>query len=259
MGCFDAKTKSSLPKWLLEPTKKIASQANTALDQNFVSYDKPLVAGQTTAQTDSMAMLKNLLGENGSGMALPRVIDDVPGAAGGKAGSTADYMDPYLEQVLSPIMRNINISREQANMSNDAAANMAGAFGDKGHGLERAETNERAILAGSDATGKAYSDAYSSAMGLKQADINRMGNTRDQTSQLINQMFGMGEQQQKTEQAGLTADFSEFLRKEGFTTDQLAKIASIRGTLNGSTTTSPSTASSILGAGSGIASIIAAL
>lgn len=259
MGCFKAKTESSLPGFLKAPTKEIASAAAGQLNKPFVAYDKPMVAGMSDTSTDATAQLKALLGEGGAGMTLPRVIDDIPGAPGTAGGSTADYMDPYLEQVMAPILRNINLSRQQANMSNDAAANMAGAFGDTGHGLERAETNERAITASGDATAKAYSDAFRSAMGLKSDDINRMGNAKSQSAQILDRLFGMGQAEQETQQKGMNADFSEFMREQGFTTDQIAKIASIIGSLQGGTTTSPSTASSVLGAAGGIGSIIAAL
>lgn len=259
-SCFKAKTSSTLPDWIKTPTKAISAAVMPEINKPFVAYDKPMVAGMSDTSTDAMAQLRALLGEGGTGMTLPRLIDDIPGAPGTPGGSTQDYMDPYLEEVLAPILRNINVGRQQANMSNDAAANMAGAFGDTGHGLERAETNERAITAGGDATAKAYSDAFRAAMGMKGEDINRMGTAKSQSAQILDRLFGMGQAEQETAQKGMNADFSEFMREQGFTTEQIAKIASIVGSMQaGGTTTTPSTASSVLGAASGVGSIIAKL
>lgn len=258
MGCFTPTTKTSfaLPDYIKKPSEAISKVATNQIAKPFVSYDKPMVAGLADGQTDAMAQLKELLGGGPS----VRSIDNVPGT--GKAGSTQDYMDPYLEQVLAPILRNINTSTAQNQMNVDAKANMAGAFGDKGHALENAETAQRGTQAIGDATGQAYSNAYNNAMGLKQNDISRIASDKSQQAQLLNEMFGMGGKEQATKQAGLDADFSEFLRQQGFDINQIAKLASIIGGLptgQANTTTTPSTASSVLGTAASIGSIISAL
>lgn len=257
MGCFSPKTKFKLPDYVKKPSQAISAKVTGLMDKEFVPYEGDMTAGMTGTQTDAMAQLKALLG---GGLSAPRLIDNVPGASGGPAGSTQDYMDPYLSGVLEPILRNINTSRMQSNMDLDAAANMSGAFGDKGTAVARAETNERAMQAAGDATGKAYSDAYNAAMGLKSADINRMMDSKGQEANILQQLFGMGTQEQGTDQAELDAKLAEFLRGEGFDIDLLQKLSSIVGGLpTGTATTSPSTASSILGGAASIGSIIAAL
>jgi len=258
MGCFKAKTKFNLPSYIEKPNKIIGDKAVDELGKSFVAYDKPMVAGMNNSQNSAMDMLNKLMGDSSSG--LPRVIDDVPGASGGPKGSTADYMNPYISQVMEPVLRQLGITNKQNQMDVDAKANMSGAFGDTGHALERAETTERGTQAVGDATSRAYYDAFQSAMGLKQNDIDRISSGRSQSAQIADRLFGMGGTQQQTEQAGLDAQMSEFLREQGFSTEQMAKIASIIGSLNqGQMTTKPSTASSVLGAASGIGSIIAAL
>lgn len=257
MSCFSAKTKYSLPSWVKAPTQAISNKTMGMMDNKFTPFGGERAAGMTGTQNDAMARLKALLA---GGTQPGRVIDDVPGMNGGPAGSTKDYMDPYLEQVMNPIMRNINTMRKQAQMDNDASANMAGAFGDKGSQIARSETDERAFQATEDATGRAYSDAFRSAMGLKTDDINRGMAGKDQMAKLLGQMFGMGGVEQQTNQNALDADFSEFLREQGFDMDQIAKLTAIIGGLpQGTATTKPSTFSSILGGVTGIGSMLMGL
>lgn len=260
MGFFDSKTKFVLPGYVQKPSVAISKKATGLLDKGFVGYDKPLTAGMNETQTNAMDWLEQIMGPSGSAGSDLRVIDDIPGASGGPAGTTQDYMNPYLENAMEPMLRRLGIQNKQNLMDVDAKANMAGAFGDTGHAIERAETTERGNLQIEDAATRAYSDAFNSAMGLKSNDINRMMQGKTQSAQLLSELFGMGTQQQETEQQGIAADYSEFLREQGFDEEQLAKISSIIGSLQqGTAQTSPSKASSVLGGLSAVGSIIAGL
>ncbi|MGE0853854.1 MAG: hypothetical protein AB7O44_30300 [Hyphomicrobiaceae bacterium] len=254
MGCFKAdkaKTEFKLPGYLEGAQKDIASRTQAALRTPFKAYTDPRVAGMTDDQTSAMAKLRSILGMDGTGPSpLPRVIDNIPGA-GPAAGSTQDYMDPFLDQVLGPMLREINLSTKNNLQMNDASAHMAGAFGDTGHALERATTMEMGTQAAGDATGRMYSAAYNDAMSRKAGDIDRMMTDRNAMVDMLKQMFNMGSAGQATEQRGLDANFAEFMRKQGFTMDQIAKAAAIIGGLNPGTAVttpgSPSTASQIMG------------
>lgn len=250
MGCFSSETSYELPKAVKRSNAAITNKAMSALNKPFTPYTGDRVADMSGTQTDVMSQLKNILGFGGTGgsMQLPRLIDNVPGASGGPAGSTQDYMDPFLEQVLGPMLRNINLQTTKNLGANDASATMANAFGDTGHGIERAKTMEGGTNAIGDATGRAYSAAYNDAMGRKGADIDRMAGSRDDTVNYLSQLFNMGGVEQGTNQAKLDANFSEFMRQQGYDLDTIAKVQSILGSLNqGTPTTTPSTASSVLG------------
>lgn len=259
MGLFSSKTTFSLPKYIKAPAKAIGAKVGTLVDKSYVPYEGERVADMTGSQTDAMSMLQQMLGSSASTDKL-RVIDDIPGAEGTPAGTTQDYMNPFLDNALAPILRQLGITNKQAQMDVDARANMAGAFGDTGHALEKAETTERGNQAVTDTTYKAYADAFQNAMGLKQNDLTRMKSNEGQTAQLLQQLFGMGTQEQQTKQAGLDTDFQEFLREQGFDEEHLAKLASIIGSIpQGQASTQPSTASSLLSGAASIGSIIAKL
>lgn len=258
MGLLSSKTKYKLPDYIKAPSKSISAKATQLLDKSYVPYTGDRVAEMSGTQNQAVEALKEMFSAN-AGPSL-RVIDDIPGASGGPVGSTQDYMNPYLEQVMEPIMRRLGIANKENLMGVDAKAHMAGAFGDAGHGIERAETTERGNLQLGDELNRGYFNAFNSAMGLKGDDLARRESNETQAMQMLQQMFGFGGVEQATEQAGLDADFEEFMRAQGFDTEQLAKIASIIGSLNpGTATTKPSTASSIGSIASGIGSVIAAL
>lgn len=256
MGCFSSETKFELPGYIKGPSKAISSAATSALNKPFTPYTGERVAGMSGTQTDVMSQLRDILGMNGTGGNIPRVIDNIPGAVGGPAGSTQDYMDPFLEQVLAPMLRNINLGTQQGLQANDASAHMAGAFGDTGHGTERAKTMAEGTNAIGDATGRMYSAAYQDAMGRKGDDINRMMTDKNAKVDYLKSLFNMGGVEQGTEQAGLDADFQEFMRAQGYDLDTIQKVASIIGSLqSGQMTQTPSTASSIMGGLSSVASM----
>lgn len=247
MGCFSAETNFELPSYLKGPSKQISSAATSALKKPFTPYTGQRVADMSGTQNDVMEKLKSILGMNGTGGAIPRVIDNIPGM-GPAAGSTQDYMDPFLEQVLGPVTREINLSTQKNLQTNDASAHMAGAFGDTGHGLERSNTMEKGTQAISDATGRLYSSAYNDAMNRKSGDIDRMMTDRNAQVDYLKNLFNMGGVQQGTEQAKLDANFQEFMRKQGYDLDTIAKVAAIIGGLpQGQMTQTPSTMSSVMG------------
>lgn len=250
MGCFSAeKPKEKLSPWLKAPTKAISSGVTSALNQPYTAYTGDRTAGLSGTQNDAMSMFKSLFGDDGTGMALPRLIDDIPGK-GPLSGSIADYMDPYLASVLGPALRQLGIAHTDELQSLDAQRNMAGAFGDTGAALSRSSANQDYMREVGDTTGQISSDAFRTAMGLRSDDINRMASQQGQTAGLMKDLFNMGGVEQATSQRDLDAQFEEFMRKTGFDWDKLAKAASITGSLPGGVTTTPggpSTASQVLG------------
>jgi hypothetical protein len=179
----------------IDPAITAASNANLAYltnarDTGYQEYGGPRVAGVSEGEQGANAMLQGLVGttnpfssevadtfRNAStagpqSVSTTRAIDDVPGAGGG--GSTQDYMNPYIAQVLAPQLREIERQRVASQKRLDTQSTMGGAFGDARSGFEGAENTRNYDLAGTDTTGRAYADAFAQAMGLKTADINRL-------------------------------------------------------------------------------------
>src|SRR5690606_20192124 len=91
----------------------------------------------------------------------------------GVLGSIGSYMNPYIDRTLNPVLRELREQDQiQKNRLGDMAA-MSGAFGDARHGIMEGEQSSRTNEAVSDATGRAYSDAYNTAMSQRASDIGR--------------------------------------------------------------------------------------
>jgi hypothetical protein len=91
---------------------------------------------------------------------------------------TEQYMNPYMENILTPQLDMARRQSEITNLGNNTAATKAGAFGGSRQALMTSE-NQRALgdtMAG--ITGKAYDTAYTTGMGQFNADQNRLLETQ---------------------------------------------------------------------------------
>jgi hypothetical protein len=102
-----------------------------------------------------------------------RLVDE-----NGALGAMSDYMNPYISGVLDPQIREIEEALQRGRRDLGANRAMSGSFGDARHGVAEGEIYRGANEAISDATGRAYADAFDRAMGFRGADINRIVNTQ---------------------------------------------------------------------------------
>lgn len=126
-----------------------------------------------------------------------------------RLGSIQSYMDPYLQEVLTPQLQDIQEQGYRDLHHNNAMAAMAGAFGDTGWGQEEArlrDLNQRTRAA---TIGNAESQAFNNAMGLRSSDLSRMTdvdirNAAERDAALARQMqAGQGLAGLETTNAGL--------------------------------------------------------
>jgi hypothetical protein len=184
----------------------------------------------------------------------------------GALGTTQSYMNPFLEAVLAPALRQLGISGSQARQGINANATNAGAYGDARHGVVESEQRKNEAQQGTDIVGQAYSQAYQQAMQQREQDAGRQFSTqqaqegadkaaleRMRTSGIdltnldkygVSRDLGLasalgqtGATERDVRQKTDDAKFSEFMREKGFTDQQAAFLASIlNGTKTGTTT-----------------------
>lgn len=252
---------NSIPQYLTDASQSNIAALNDLRSNGFESYGGPIAAGASGNQDQAFGMSSAIAGSSNpytatsqdaftraatagpQSVSTQRAIDDVPGAPGTAGGSTQDYMNPYVAQVLAPQLRDIDQQAALRQNQSDAQATMSGAFGDARTGFAQAQNSKNQQLARTDAIGKTYSDAYTNAMSLKEGDIarnldtsktnaalNEQGLSRaitggqaltglDQydtgrTSDLIQQLLASGGVQRGINQDQLTAAYNEFLRKQ---------------------------------------------
>jgi hypothetical protein len=150
---------------------------------------------------------------------------------------------------------------------------MSGAFGDARHGVVESEQRKNQSQLVGDTTGKAWSDAFINALGLRTSDLSRLFQTqqaqegssraaleRARTSGidltnldkygvsralgLSSAQGGVGANERAVTQTGLDKDFEEHLRKTGWQDSQIAFLTQIlAGTPTSKTTTGEQTTS----------------
>lgn len=295
MGCFgdmeptkqvtSTSTKTtSPPAWVEDASKANYGLARSVLDAGFQPYTGEMVAplsGNESAASDMIAKLAGTTAPNlatstdrlSSAGTAPGFKYDYSTVVNDKGplGSVQSYMDPYIAQVLEPVLRQIGLSGAQARQGINANATAAGAYGDSRHGVVESEQRKNEALQAQDATAQGYSGAFNTAMGLREQDLQRLFGTQqaqqsadeatlarmrqsgidlsnlDQTE--LGRTLGIssalgqtGANERSVRQAEDTAKLNEFMRAKNFTNDEVAFLTSIlAGTPYSKTTTGDET------------------
>jgi hypothetical protein len=184
-------TESMLPAWVTASGRVNYDLAKQILDSGYKPYDgtrvAPLSADEQTAggmvrtaagapnpyKTEAENLLRTSGSTPGFNYGFNTIVDE-----SGPLGQFSAYMNPYLQQVLDPVLREIGIMGQKQRNDIGASATMSGAFGDSRHGVETSNQMDHELGAAKDATGKAYFDAYTQAMAQRQADASRLFGTQ---------------------------------------------------------------------------------
>lgn len=112
----------------------------------------------------------------GSANALNTATGAATGAAQFQPGTLAGadlsaFQNPFQQQVIDPVLGDIERQRQMGINSVGAAATGAGAFGGSRHGVAEAETNRAALEAAATASGGLRSQGFQQAQAGAQQDI----------------------------------------------------------------------------------------
>lgn len=105
-------------------------------------------------------------------------------------GSIKSYMDPYVGNVVNNQIRQVNETAQRDRIQNGQEATFAGGFGDARHGVADALTAQKQMQTVGDVTGQGYSNAYNSAMGLREQDLGRFFQQGQTNQALREQQLG---------------------------------------------------------------------
>lgn len=182
---------TNIPKYIEDASKGALGQIQdwTKSDANYVYGSKPgetLFTPMTDNQKSSISNiswladqdLADLFGTNKAGSYLDQFANFDPATLSvdkltdenGYLGSIQGYMNPYLEQVLNPQIREINEALQGGRRDLGAGAQMAGAFGDARHGIMENSLYDTAMQNITDVTGRTMRDAWAEAMALRTGD-----------------------------------------------------------------------------------------
>ena len=233
-------------------TNTVLPYATEISGRDFVGYEGDRVSGLTPLQQQAVSGYGSLdAGAQAYGQA-----SDIYGNLGGfqsqnlSAGQIADadigrYMSPYTQNVIDASLRTLGGAQEQSMNQQGAQAAAAGAFGGSRHGVAEAETRKAYGQQASDLITNQMQQAFMNAQGMAQRDVaaqnqfameNRAaaeraaairagaaaGLTSTEAGRLSSEMSVLGAQmqagdaQRALDQAGLDAEYAEFMREQQF-------------------------------------------
>ena len=234
---------STLSDWAGPYVTTMLGQAQAVANQPYQVYQGPLTAGPSSVQQNLFSGIGGLtlpqnLGQswtNTGAPALPSAATNVPSETslisqagqGQTAGfgqpaqldtsgtsMAAQYMNPYLQQSLQPQLNQLAYTagiNEQGDLSK---LTQAGAYGGSRQAVMQGIDQGNLLAQQAAQIGQGYNTAYNQALSQynqEQANANTLANT----------MNTIGQTQQGINQAGVTADYNEFLNQRNYPMTQL--------------------------------------
>jgi len=203
-----------LSDWAAPYVTQMLGQTQALAAQPYQVYQGPMTAGESGLQSNVFQGLGSLnfpsqLGQSFSSTGayqLPN-MNAAPGAAptapAGPTGVAANYMNPYLQSVLTPQLDELRRQNDITNMQGNAKLTGAGAFGGGRQAIMNAENNRNLMMEQNKTVGQGYANAYDKAMGQYNTE-------QGQAKGLAELMAQQGASQRGIEQEGITADLNEF-------------------------------------------------
>lgn len=142
----------------------------------------------------------------GAGAPMGAPMGGQPTAPTGIAGQ---YMNPYLQNVLSPQMDELRRQSQMNLQPNMAKLTQAGGYGGGRQAIMESEANRNLLQEQNKTIGQGYSNAYDK--GLQQFNVEQ-----GQAKTLAELMSEQGGQQRGIEQQGISADYNEFLAQRDY-------------------------------------------
>jgi len=248
----------SLSEWAGPYVTSMLGRAQAISEQPYQVYQGPQTAGESGLQNKMFQGLGNLsfpsqlgqsfsssgayqppqMGQNGFANQPVGMGAGVPpqgmGAGIGSLGTgnnqaapapaplgvAAQYMNPYLQNVLTPQLDELRRQNDITNMGTNAKMTQAGAFGGGRQAIMNSENNRNLMQEQNKTVGQGYANAYDRAMG-------QFNTEQGQAKTLAEMMSQAGGQQRGIEQEGITADYNEFLAQRDDPTKKVQFLQSM--------------------------------
>lgn len=277
-GASQTISKTEMPKWLedfykknIAETESVYGAAKDLYTQNLnqPQYGGQRIQGFTPDQLKAMEMARGSAGTGLASLQKGQALAE-QGAQAITPEQIQQYMNPYTQQVLDPTLREAAKANEQLRLAQQGKAGQLGAFGGSRGAIQAAERERGYTQNVGDLTSKAFSSAFTGAMGQAAADRARqlqagqlLGQQGAQEQAMgvqdINTMLGTGAMQQTQGQRGLDLAYGQFVEQREQPYQNLARLqAGLKGsyyqpgpTSSTTTTTAPQANpfSQIVGAG----------
>jgi hypothetical protein len=212
LGTAGGSSSSTLSAWAGPYVTNMLGKAQAIADQPYQTYQGPMTAGESGLQSKVFQGLGNLtfpgqLGQSFSAQGAYQLPGE--GGASGPSGVAAQYMNPYLNAVLTPQLEELRRQSQITQLGNAGKLTQAGAYGGGRQAIMDAETQRNLLQQQNKAIGEGYANAYDKAMG-------QFNTEQGQAKTLADMMASAGTAQRGIEQEGITADNNEFLAQRDY-------------------------------------------
>jgi len=223
---------STLSEWAGPYVTNMLGKAQASAAEPYQTYQGPLTAGPSELQNKVFQGLGNLafpgnLGASFSSTGSYQVpqynaAGATPGGVTSGSGTNvaSSYMNPYLQNVLTPQLDELRRQYDISGNQLDAKATSQGAFGGSRNALQSAENDRNMMQEMNKTIGTGYANAYDKAM-------NQFNVEQGQSRTLADMIAQQGGTQQGLEQAGVTADYNEFVNQRDYPQTQLKFLQSM--------------------------------
>jgi len=229
---------STLSDWAGPYVTNMLGQAQAIAAQPYQTYQGPLTAGPSSLQSNLFSGLGSInipsnYGQSWSSQGAPtmpnvNVPSQTQSVSQAGAGDTstsgmtntqmgqpgnnsiaAQYMNPYLQQSLTPQL-NLLAQQAQTNEQSDLGKlTSQGAFGGSRQAVLQGMDQNALLGQQANLIGQGYNTAYQNAM-------QQFNNDQTNANQVVNTLGNIGGQQQAINQAGVTADYNEFVNQRNY-------------------------------------------
>ena len=261
---------STLSDWAGPYVTNMLGNAAAVANQPYQTYQGPLTAGPSDIQNQLFSGIGGLtLPQNyGASMSnagayappntnVPTQVQSVSQAANGTQNTTPNlnnfgasgdqnslinqYMNPYLQASLTP---QLNALRQQSQIDEQSGLGKLtsqGAYGGSRQAVLQGMDQNALLGQQAGLIGQGYNTAYNNALG-------QFNTEQQQGNQLANTMNTIGQTQQGINQAGVTADYNEFLNQRNYPMNQLQfEQSMLQGLPTSTVTNTPTQATGIQG------------
>lgn len=263
----NTQTSNSFDSWVTDYGKNVVGAAGSQVANNpWKPYE-----GDTQGQFGqgfqaANSFLGQMLGDvtpetQMAGSTLQRML-----SAMDPTRSVAQFMNPYVDSVLQPTIRNINEAADAKGGSLANQATMAGAFGDSAHGVQKSMLERDRQRNIGDATSAAYDKAWTAATGARDSELGKILSGSNalagvgqqaygQQTGLAQMLAGMGAQEQQANQTGVQNRIALNQQNQESPLKQFMSLAQMlamipkntQGTSNSTTTTPDNSGMALLG------------
>ena len=226
-------TERTLSSWYAPYATSYLDRAQALSNMPFTPYSGQLTAGPSELQNQYFQGVGNLTMPTQYQTATQGLTD----VLGSQFDTSAvqKYMNPYLQASLEPQLAEARRQADITRMQNASRLASAGAFGGSRQAIMDAETQRNLGTTLANITGTGYNTAYDKAVAQYNADLARQAGAasalgtlggQEQQAGLANLAAQQqaGATQRDIQQAGLTADYGQYLREFQYPQEQLTNL-----------------------------------